>query len=75
MIVLANLLAPLLRDLAAAIEHPPAELIAGGLLAEQLDDAAAGFAALGMRERARRLADGWGALWLGYSGRDVPGER
>lgn len=64
-LVLANLLAPLLRDLSAAIASPPAALIAGGLLAEQLGETAAGFAAtLGLRERARRLADGWGALWL-----------
>ncbi len=63
-IVLANLLAPLLADLAAAIERPPAELIAGGLLEEQLDEAAAAFAAAGLRERSRKLADGWGALRL-----------
>ncbi len=63
-IVLANLLAPLLRDLAGQIERPPVELIAGGLLAEQLDDAATAFAAVGLHERSRRLADGWGALRL-----------
>jgi ribosomal protein L11 methyltransferase len=65
-VVLANLLAPLLRDLSAAIATPPAALIAGGLLAEQLDEAAAGIAAaLGLSERARGVAEGWGALWLG----------
>ena len=42
-IVLANLLAPLLAELAASLTAPPAEMIAGGLLAEQLDDAAAAF--------------------------------
>ncbi len=63
-IVLANLLAPLLRDLAGQIESAPAELIAGGLLAEQLDETAAAFAAAGLRERSRRVADGWGALRL-----------
>jgi ribosomal protein L11 methyltransferase len=64
-IVLANLLAPLLRDLGAAIATAPVGLVAGGLLVEQLDEAAAGFAtALDMRERTRRVADGWGALWL-----------
>jgi ribosomal protein L11 methylase PrmA len=62
--VLANLLAPLLRDLAGQIEHPPGELIAGGLLAEQLDDTAAAFQASGLRERSRVLAEGWGALRL-----------
>jgi ribosomal protein L11 methyltransferase len=64
-IVLANLLAPLLRELAARIERPPVELIAGGLLAEQLDDAARAFEAVGLHERSRVLADGWGALRLG----------
>jgi ribosomal protein L11 methyltransferase len=64
-VVLANLLAPLLRDLSAAILTAPAGLVAGGLLAEQLDEAAAQFAAaLGLRERARRVEEGWGALWL-----------
>jgi ribosomal protein L11 methylase PrmA len=65
-IVLANLLAPLLVTLAGAIATPPAELIAGGLLADQLDEAAESFATVGVCERARRVADGWGALWLGY---------
>jgi ribosomal protein L11 methyltransferase len=64
-IVLANLLAPLLLDLAGAIERPPAALIAGGLLAEQLDASAAAFAAAGLHERARRCEEGWGALLLG----------
>ncbi len=67
-IVLANLLAPLLASLSLAIESPPAHLIAGGLLVEQLDESAAVFAANnGLCERARRCADGWGALLLGYS--------
>jgi ribosomal protein L11 methyltransferase len=74
-IVLANLLAPLLAELASSLAAPPAELIAGGLLADQLDDAAAAFEAVGMHERSRRLADGWGALRLGYSGGDVAGQR
>jgi len=64
-VVMANLLAPLLAELAASLAAPPAELIAGGLLAGQLDDTAAAFAAAGLRERSRRLADGWGALRLG----------
>ena len=64
-IVLANLLAPLLLDLSRAIDRPPAHLIAGGLLVEQLDESAAAFAAEnGLCERARRCAEGWGALLL-----------
>jgi ribosomal protein L11 methyltransferase len=65
-IVLANLLAPLLATLSRAIERPPSHLIAGGLLVEQLDESAAVFAANnGLCERARRCAEGWGALLLG----------
>jgi ribosomal protein L11 methyltransferase len=67
-IVLANLLAPLLLDLSRAFEKPPAHLLAGGLLVEQLDETAAAFAArCGLRECARRVGAEWGALWLGYS--------
>ena len=65
-IVLANLLAPLLLDLCDALTAPPDELIAGGLLIDQLDEIAAAFAARhGLRERERRQDGEWGALWLG----------
>jgi ribosomal protein L11 methyltransferase len=64
-IVLANLLRPLLLDLAAALPNAPAHLIAGGLLREELDEVSAEFAArLPLRERERRTAGEWGALWL-----------
>jgi ribosomal protein L11 methyltransferase len=63
-IVLANLLRPLLLDLAATLEGAPAHLIAGGLLREELDEVAAAFAARTLRERERRIAGDWGALWL-----------
>lgn len=65
-VVLANLLLPLLRDLAGSIRGRPRALVASGLLREQADEAAEAFAArLGLRER-RRLAQGeWAALWLG----------
>jgi ribosomal protein L11 methyltransferase len=67
-IVLANLLAPLLLELCDALVLPPSELIAGGLLVEQLDETAGAFAERhGLRERARRAGEEWGALWLGYS--------
>ena len=65
-LVLANLLAPLLLDLCDALAAPPGELIAGGLLIDQLDEIAAAFAARhGLRERERRQSGEWGALWLG----------
>jgi ribosomal protein L11 methyltransferase len=64
-VVLANLLRPLLLELAAAAPHAPAHLIAGGLLCGELDEVSAAFTArLGLRERERRSAGEWGALWL-----------
>jgi ribosomal protein L11 methyltransferase len=64
-VVLANLLRPLLLELAAALAQPPAHLIAGGLLRAELDEIAAAFAARPcLRERERRYAGEWGALWL-----------
>lgn len=68
-IVLANLLKPLLIDLAAAIDSPPQHLIASGLLREQADEVAEAFARrLGLRERARRERGEWAALWLTRAG-------
>ncbi len=64
-VVLANLLRPLLLELAGAIESAPAALIAGGLLEGELDEVRAAFAgALGLAERERRVKGGWGALLL-----------
>jgi ribosomal protein L11 methyltransferase len=78
-IVLANLLRPLLLDLAEtmpalppALDLPPTQaaparfdLIAGGLLCDQTDEVAEAFAKrLGLRERARRQRGEWAALWL-----------
>jgi hypothetical protein len=55
----------LLLLLAAALVIPPAHLIAGGLLREQLDEVSAAFAErVGLTERARRTEGEWGALWL-----------
>ncbi|MFZ1153582.1 MAG: 50S ribosomal protein L11 methyltransferase [Solirubrobacteraceae bacterium] len=64
-IVLANLLKPLLIDLADRITTPPAHMIASGLLCEQTSAIASLFAERhGLRER-RRLEHGeWSALWL-----------
>jgi ribosomal protein L11 methyltransferase len=71
-IVLANLLRPLLLDLAgtmatssAPVAPAPIDLIASGLLREQADEVALAFARrLGLRERARRERGEWAALWL-----------
>ena len=63
--VLANLLKPLLIDLARSIEHAPEHLIAGGLLTEQVDDVVGAFEErLRLRERGRRTSGEWAAVWL-----------
>lgn len=63
--VLANLLKPLLLDLARSIERAPADLIIGGLLSEQVDEVVAAFEGrLGLRERERRTSGEWAAAWL-----------
>lgn len=71
-VVLANLLRPLLLDLAGTMSTsggPTAptrlDLIASGLLREQADEIALAFARrLGLRERERRERGEWAALWL-----------
>ncbi len=71
-VVLANLLRPLLIDLAEKMAQPgvpvPPErldLIASGLLREQADEVAEVFARrLGLSERARLEQGEWSALWL-----------
>jgi ribosomal protein L11 methyltransferase len=71
-VVLANLLRPLLLDLANTMQDldplaPPGrfDLIASGLLCEQADELAEVFARrLGLNERARRERGEWSALWL-----------
>lgn len=65
--VLANLLGPLLRGLAAegfAGGALPRALIVSGLLVEEADGIAAAFAARGLQERARRTSGEWAALLL-----------
>jgi ribosomal protein L11 methyltransferase len=65
LVVLANLLRPLLLELAATMPAPPAHLILGGLLREEADEVANAFAQrLGMRERLRRAGGEWAAVWL-----------
>lgn len=71
-VVLANLLRPLLIDLAEKMAQldapvPPErlDLIASGLLREQADEVAEAFARrLGLSERARLEQGEWSALWL-----------
>jgi ribosomal protein L11 methyltransferase len=64
-VVVANLLRPLLLDLAREISRAPAHLLAGGLLKEQVDEVAGAFGeCLGMRERERRERGEWAVVWL-----------
>src|SRR5205085_4629975 len=62
--VAANLLRPLLLELADRMPSAPARLVAGGLLVDEADDVAAAFAARGLAERERRMDGEWAALLL-----------
>ncbi len=63
--VVANLLRPLLLELARVMPCPPAHLLAGGLLPEQVTEVSSAFTQrLGLHERERRRGGGWAAVWL-----------
>jgi ribosomal protein L11 methyltransferase len=67
--ITANLLAPLLIDLARAMTRPPERLIAGGLAPDQASPVAAAFAGRhGLAERERRVEGDWAALLLARPG-------
>ena len=65
LLITANLLRPLLIELAGKPPDGARELIAGGLLREEADEVSAALAqGTGLSER-RRLEEGdWAALWL-----------
>ena len=64
-VVLANLLRPLLLELAETLERPPVHLIASGLLVGEAEEISQTFARrLGMSERERRERGEWAAIWL-----------
>jgi len=63
--VVANLVRPLLLDVAARMTRPPERLIVSGLLREEADEVAAAFARHGLREARRRAGGEWAALLLG----------
>jgi ribosomal protein L11 methyltransferase len=60
--VVANLMRPLLLDVARRMERRPAALIVSGLLDEEADEVVAAFAPLA--EHERRSALGWTAVML-----------
>lgn len=63
--MLANLLRPLLLELADRIGRAPQHLVIGGLLHGEVDEVAAAFARRhGMRERSRLHEGEWAASWL-----------
>jgi ribosomal protein L11 methyltransferase len=70
--VLANLLKPLLLELARSIGHAPDDLIAGGLLTEQVEEVVGAFQErLNMYEHRRRASGEWAAVWLRGGERSV----
>jgi ribosomal protein L11 methyltransferase len=62
--VVANLMRPLLLDVARLLERAPERLIVSGLLREEADEVATAFEAHGLRERERRFGGEWAALLL-----------
>ena len=62
--VTANLVRPLLLEVAALMERPPERLVVSGLLRAEADEVAAAFAARGMEETDRREGAEWSALLL-----------
>jgi ribosomal protein L11 methyltransferase len=65
LVILANLLRPLLLELARTLPAAPAHLIAGGLLRTEVDEVTDAFgAALNLRELERRQSGEWASVWL-----------
>jgi ribosomal protein L11 methyltransferase len=60
--VLANLVRPLLLEIAARLERPPERLIASGLETGEVEEVAAAFGGLSLT--ARRDGDGWSAILM-----------
>ena len=64
-VLLANLLRPLLLELAGTFAEPPAHLIASGLLRGQVDEIVQAYGERhGLRERTRTTDGEWAAVWL-----------
>ncbi|MEA2293832.1 MAG: ribosomal protein methyltransferase [Solirubrobacteraceae bacterium] len=66
--VCANLLRPLLLEVAHGLERAPDHLILSGLLREEADEVAAAFAPHGLTETERRSCAEWSALRLERTG-------
>lgn len=66
--VVANLIRPLLLEVAARMDAVPPQLIVSGLLREEADEVGDAFARHGLREAARRESGEWAALLLVRTG-------
>jgi ribosomal protein L11 methyltransferase len=62
--VVANLVRPLLLDVAGLMTRPPRRLLVSGLLREEASEVAAAFARHGLSEAERRHGGEWAALLL-----------
>jgi len=62
--VTANLVRPLLLEVARLMERPPQRLVVSGLLRPEADEVSAAFAARGLRETRRQEGTEWSALLL-----------
>lgn len=62
--VVANLTAPLLRDVAGRLDQAPRWLICSGMLAGEVEDVASAFSASGLELLERRDSGDWSALLL-----------
>jgi ribosomal protein L11 methyltransferase len=62
--VLANLVRPLLLEIAALMQRPPERLIASGLTLDEAGDIVSAFGRHGLRLTSRREGDGWSAILL-----------
>ncbi len=63
-VVLANLVRPLLLDVARLMERPPHTLVLSGLLREEAGEVAGAFARCGLVEHDRRSSGEWSAVVL-----------
>src|SRR6202000_1844502 len=62
--ILANLIAPLLLDWAAAVPNGCRRVMASGIILPEVDRVSAAFRRVGFGERDRRVSGDWAALVL-----------
>ena len=72
--VLANLVRPLLLDVARLLERAPERLIVSGLLREEADEVVAAFEDHGLAEKDRRFGGEWAAVSAGVRALEPGGD-